>query len=327
MAAVIALTIEHDFIRWLTEHQDNCTDKPHVRMGPGDDAAIVDLQEGLTVITTDMIGDGSHFLLYSHSLESIGRKALAVNLSDLAAMAARPTSAVISMMLPRTMPIDDVQKIYGGVKALADQFQVPIVGGDTNTWDGRLTIGCTVTGTIPVDRDENVFRLGAAVPGDVVMISGSLGNSITGKHLSFEPRIDLAQHLVDRYTIHAATDVTDSLTIDMAAIMLKSSVGVRLDILKLPVSDTASDLDAADFNADSENEMPQFASSINAALFDGEDFELLVTTDEETASKILEDPQCPAPMTVIGTITDTGKFEVIDDGGKTIELKPKGFVH
>ena len=117
------MSIEHKFIDWVKQV---CEAHPHnqVVLGIGDDAAVVDHGDNLTVVSTDLVADKVHFVLGETPNHFIGRKALAVNLSDLAAMAATPVSAVVSLLLPRSMELEQAQEIFGGLKELADQFSI-----------------------------------------------------------------------------------------------------------------------------------------------------------------------------------------------------------
>jgi len=131
------MSIEHKFIDWVKQVCERCPQK-HVVLGIGDDAAIVDHGDHLTVVSTDLIADNVHFVLGETPNHLIGRKALAVNLSDLAAMAATPVSVVVGFLLPRSMEFEQAQEIFGGLKDLADQFSIAVVGGDTNCHEGPL---------------------------------------------------------------------------------------------------------------------------------------------------------------------------------------------
>ena len=319
------MSIEHKFIDWVKQV---CESPPHKRtvLGIGDDAAIVDHGDHLTVVSTDLLADKVHFVLGETPNHLIGRKALAVNLSDLAAMAAVPVSVVVGLLLPRSMELEQAKEIFGGMKELADRFSVAIVGGDTNCHDGPLVINCAVTGVLPRSRDTaNTWNMSAAKEGDVVLVSGDFGNSITGKHLTFEPRVDLAIYLAKHYQIHAATDITDSLAIDLAAVAEKSGCGIRVNLAEIPISAAAKKLDGE--VAIDEKGHFKISAAVAGALFDGEDFELAVTVASETANKILADKNCPGPLTRIGSITSAAGFEVVDEDGQVVEILPRGYEH
>ena len=319
------MSIEHKFIDWVKQV---CETLPHeqVVLGIGDDAAVVDHGDHLTVVATDLVADNVHFVLGETPNHLIGRKALAVNLSDLAAMAAIPVSVVASFLLPRSMELAQAQEIFGGLKELADQFSVAIVGGDTNCHDGPLVINCAVTGVLPRTRDAaNTWNMSAAKEGDVVLVSGDFGNSIAGKHLTFEPRLALASYLAEHYKINAATDITDSLAIDLAAVAEKSSCGVRVNLADVPISAAARKLDG-EVTVGQEDHL-KISAAVAGAFFDGEDFELAFTVDPDTADKILADKGCPGSLTRIGSITSSVGFEVVDEGGQVVKILPRGYEH
>ena len=319
------MSIEHKFIDWVKQI---CEAPPHdqVVLGIGDDAAVVDHGDHLTVVSTDLVADNVHFVLGETPNHLIGRKALAVNLSDLAAMAAAPVSVVVSLLLPRSIELDQAQEIFGGLKDLADRFSIAIVGGDTNCHDGPLVINCAVTGVIPRSRAvAKTWNMSAARKGDVVLVSGDFGNSITGRHLTFEPRIDLAVYLAKHYEVNAATDITDSLAIDLAALAKKSVCGVRVDLADVPVSVATRKLDG-DVAVGEEGDF-RMPAAVAAALFDGEDFELAVTVASETAERILADTDCPCAMTRIGSITSSEVFEVVSPAGQIVQIQPRGYEH
>ncbi len=324
------MLIEHKFIDWIKQVCDAqvCDSQPHkhVVLGIGDDAAIVDHGEYLTVVATDLLADNVHFVLGQTPDHLIGHKALAVNLSDLAAMAATPVSVVVSFLLPRSMELEQAKEIFDGLKGLADQFSVAVIGGDTNCHDGPLVINCAVTGIVPRDRDTaNRWNMSSAKVDDAILVSGDFGASISGKHLTFEPRVKLANYLAERYEIHAATDITDSLSIDLAAVAKKSGVGIRLNLVDIPLSEAASELNGT-ANIGQQNQIV-VPAAVAAALFDGEDFELAISVDQETAKEILADGDCPCKMTCVGAITSSARFEVVSEGGQTVEILPRGYEH
>src|SRR3954452_18151345 len=152
---------EFAFINWVRGRT-----KPHpcVPVGPGDDAAVVDLSNGLTLVTTDMLLEGSCFRLAEAGAHRVGRKAMAVNLSDIAAMAGEPLFAVVSVGLPRHGGRALAEELYVGLREMADMFDTAIVGGDTNSWDGPLVISVTLHGR--ATGRGPVLRRGAK-PGDL----------------------------------------------------------------------------------------------------------------------------------------------------------------
>src|SRR5207245_971685 len=140
------------------------------------------------VVTTDLLMDGRHFRLDRDGPEAVGTKAMAVNLSDIAAMAARPVAAVAAVALPKRdgRAAEIAQALHAGMSAGAGRFGVALVGGDTNAWDGPLVVCVTVLGET---TSRGAVRRSGARPGDVVFVTGPLGGSLLGRHLRPTPRI------------------------------------------------------------------------------------------------------------------------------------------
>src|SRR5215831_1153855 len=196
-----------DWVRRLTPAD------PRVLIGPGDDTGGLRLTPGAPcLVTTDMLLEGSCFRLAEAGPRQVGRKAMAVNLSDIAAMAGRPVAAVVSVALPRHGGRALAEELYRGLREVADAFDTALAGGDTNSWDGPLVISVTVlgeaTGRGPVTRS-------GARPGDWLLVTGPLGGSILGKHLDFTPRIREAQRLHAEASLRAMIDVSDGLAADV----------------------------------------------------------------------------------------------------------------
>ncbi len=277
--------MEREILRWLAE---SFPAAPPVELGIGDDAAVVRFSGERTraVLTTDAIVDGVHFDLQRHAWEQVGRKSIAVNLSDLAAKGARPVAVLVTLVLPRSTTLPQVQALYAGIREICDQFQTQIIGGDTNVGPGPLVISTTAIGTLTTGQTG--WRLSGARPNDAILVSGDLGGSILGKHLEFQPRCALANYLAQHYPIHAATDISDGLVIDLDKLCRASGVGAELQLGDIPVSWAARNAGADPLAA------------LDRALYDGEDFELLLTCDPATAAQILDDPQLPTPLTQIG---------------------------
>jgi thiamine-monophosphate kinase len=304
--------MEHDFHNWLRDHQFLAETHESVLIGIGDDCAMLRESNTHTVVTTDTIAEGTHFDTSLHPLEMIGRKALGVNLSDIAAMGASPTHAVLTLLLPRQYSLSDTKQLVSGMFKLASRYDVAIIGGDTNRWDGKLVIGATLIG----QRSPKIsgWRLNGAKLSDRVIVSGSFGGSITGRHLSFEPRIKLSNYLAERYAINAATDASDSLSLDLQLLAQSSEVGVDLLADKIPISDTLKTAD------------PQ--TQLDGALYDGEDFELILTMAPEVFEQIKADPKVPCQLTDIGKITPKQQgLRILDSHGVFNTLNPRGYVH
>ena len=230
--------MESEFITWL---RSRLPPSPLLRLGPGDDAAILRLGDRAEcVVTVDMLNDGIDFQLGSVEAGRIGRKALAVNLSDLAAMAARPLAIVVAVVLPRTGGRELAGQLYEGMLPLAERYQVAIAGGDTNSWDGPLAISITAIGE--VTEHGPLLRSGAK-PGDRILVTGAFGGSILGRHLDFEPRVHEALRLNADFSLHAGIDVSDGLSGDLAHICEESHVGAIIDVDRMPISPSAYQLD------------------------------------------------------------------------------------
>ena len=191
------------------------------------------------VITVDVLMDGVDFELARVEPRRVGRKSLAVNLSDLAAMAAEPKAAVIGLVLPRSGGEELAHQLYEGLLPLAEKYHVAIAGGDVNSWDGPLVISVTVLGE-PTSR--GVVKRSGARPGDWIIVTGTFGGSLLGHHLDFEPRVHEALLLHERYEIHASIDVSDGLSVDLTQLAKESGCGLSLDLATVPIAPAAYEL-------------------------------------------------------------------------------------
>jgi thiamine-monophosphate kinase len=299
---------EFAYIRWL---RNRTPADPRVLIGPGDDAAAVRWPDGGPVlITTDMLLEGSCFRLAEAGGRQVGRKAMAVNLSDIAAMAGRPMAAVVSVGLPRQGSRALAEDLYSGLRELADAFDTAIVGGDTNSWDGPLVISVTVVGQAtppgPVERS-------GARPGDWLFVTGPLGGSSRGKHLSFIPRVHEAQRLQTSAALHAMIDVSDGLAADLNHLCEESRCGAILRAEAIPISADARLI------ADT-------VSPLDHALGDGEDFELVFTVSPDDGRSLLETQPVPGiTLAHIGECVEEGLW--LEENGRRRVLEPRGYVH
>jgi thiamine-monophosphate kinase len=301
--------MELEFIDWLRRRLP--TDS-RVRLGIGDDAALVETSRA-TLVTVDTLNDRVDFDLRRDSPRRIGRKALAVNLSDLAAMACRPLAAVVALTLPREGAFELARELYEGLLPLAERHQIAIAGGDTGTWDGPLAISITALGT-PLERGPLV-RSGAR-PGDRVLVTGAFGGSILGHHFDFEPRVEEALALHSAYELHAGMDVSDGLSLDLSRMAQASGCGAVLDLEKIPVAPAAEDLARQDGR-----------SPLEHALGDGEDFELLLAASPEEARRVLADGSLGIALADIGEfVSQPGLFR-LDADGSLAPLEPAGYRH
>src|SRR5580698_4454758 len=202
--------------------------------GAGDDCAVLDLgvPDKLVLFKTDAVVEGIHFTRETPP-EKIGRKALARCLSDIAAMAGTPTAALVTIALPRDFDAEFVAKIYEGLNALAGEFGVAIVGGETTTNPERLLMSIALLGM--VERGKQILRSGARA-GDAIFVTGELGGSLAGKHLDFEPRLAEARWLAAHFHVHSMLDLSDGLAGDLRHIIKAGNVGAEILKSALPIS-------------------------------------------------------------------------------------------
>ncbi|MGQ0635510.1 MAG: tRNA (adenosine(37)-N6)-threonylcarbamoyltransferase complex ATPase subunit type 1 TsaE [Planctomycetaceae bacterium] len=300
---------EFDYIAWI---RSQIAANRRVLVGPGDDAALVRLPPpGDCLVTVDMLMEGVDFTIPSATPQQVGRKALAVNLSDIAAMAGRPRACVISVALPRAGGFELGCGLFEGLRPLADEFDVAIVGGDTNTWDGPLVVSITVLGE-PTGSGP-VLRSGAQ-PGDWIMATGSFGGSLAGKHLDFSPRVREALALHQAAALHALIDVSDGLAADLGHILDESRVGAILYEPAIPVS--AAALAARDGRP-----------PLDHALADGEDFELVFTVSSADGARLLAAPPFETPLSHIGEITADARRLLKKPDGRLVPLPEAGWKH
>ncbi|MGE3819398.1 MAG: thiamine-monophosphate kinase [Isosphaeraceae bacterium] len=303
---------EFELIRWVRERSAG---NSRVVQGIGDDAAVLDLAVGSRlVVTTDMLMEGRHFTLEEAGPVAVGHKALAVNLSDLAAMAARPVAGVVAVALPRRIASDVVQGLHEGLDALARTFGVAMVGGDTNAWDGPLVLSLTLLGET-TDRGP-VYRSGAR-PGDVILITGPLGGSLLGRHLRPVPRVREALTLHEAVPIRSMIDVSDGLASDLGHILEESGgLGAWIDAEAVPIHEDAEALSRRDGR-----------TALDHALNDGEDFELCLTLDPEAARLVTSSAPPGVRLFQIGEVTAEPGLWLLDGSGGRSPLVASGFDH
>ena len=305
--------MENDLLRWFREKLPR---HKQLVLGAGDDAAIIKLTEGRQLVaTTDMLMDGVDFCVGKHDPAQIGHKALAVNLSDLAAMAAKPVAALISLCLPKSGGEELAKRLYEGILSTAARYGLSIAGGDTNSWNGPLVISVTALGEVQPGRE---WRRSGARPGDLIVVTGSFGGSILGHHLSFEPLVKEALWLADHLEVHAAIDVSDGLSLDLARLSEASGVGACIVLDQVPVSDAAKLL---------AQKRKDGTTPLEHALGDGEDFQLILAVDPREAWRFFErHPRWAARVPLIGHfLAEQGLWTLAD--GKRSPLVPTGWEH
>ncbi|MGD0516115.1 MAG: thiamine-phosphate kinase [Thermoguttaceae bacterium] len=306
--------MESALIAWLRER---LPPHPLLRLGIGDDAAVLSMA-GVEqcAITVDALTDHVDFeLSHGDDPRRVGRKALAVNLSDLAAMAAEPLAGVVALVLPKQNGMNLAQALFEGMLPLAEKYNLALAGGDTNSWDGPLVISITLLGKV---TQRGPLRRGGAKPGDRILAIGSFGGSILGKHFDFQPRVEEALLLNQRYQLHAGIDVSDGLSIDLARMAKESGCGAILQTDAIPIADEARLLS---------QQRPDGLSPLDHALGDGEDFELLLAAPPDDAQRILADQPLDVQITDIGEfIAEPGLWQR-EAGNPKKPLVPQGWEH
>lgn len=300
---------ERELVRWLRSQSEA---HPEVLLGIGDDMAALDLGPGPLLVTCDMLLDGVHFDTSTQSLAAIGRKAANCNLSDCAAMAVRPAAAVISLALPRAFGLERTKELIAAIAEASAVFDCRLVGGDTTSWPHPLAIDVTMLAK-PYPSSPPVRRSGAE-PGDRLFVTGPLGGSLRGKHLTFTPRVLEASRLAESLgpRLHAMLDITDGLTIDADRLREASGVGAILD--ETLVLAAASD-DARAASAESGR------SVLEHVFSDGEDFELLF------AAEATEEEGRNLGCLPVGEITTEGGLQLRRAAGGTEPLAASGYQH
>jgi thiamine-monophosphate kinase len=297
-----------------------------VRLGIGDDAAILQAEPGYdTVISTDLLVEGVHFELDWSTPELLGRKALAVALSDLAAMGAIPHAALLSLALPTRVDDAFLDSFYSGVLALADRYGMTLAGGDLSASPGPIVIDSVVTGE--VEKGRALCRSGAR-PGDLIYVSGSLGSSAAGlrqlragmtidtaatgidldairTHVAPSPRVELGRALLLTGIGTAAIDLSDGLSSDIRHICRESNVGAIIEADLLPTHFPLDD-----------------------ALHGGEQYELLFATPPAFASRVaLVAHQLKLDLTRIGRFEGAADEIYVEREERQIPLAPLGWEH
>ena len=301
----VVATVEQSFLAYL---RGRCRSLPQVAVGIGDDAAVVDPPDGQLIACTDQIVDGVDFDSQQHSLVDIGYKAMSINLSDVAAMGALPTAALVTLAVPKAGATRVAAQVYEGILQSASEFEVSIAGGDLTTYQGPLSISVTLLGKVATG---SAWLRSGAREGDAIIVSGDVGGSILGRHLRPQPRVDFAQLLREYCEVHSAIDISDGLSLDLDRLCASSGVGAELDLQTVPIHDDAIVL-----------AQQSGRSPMDHAWSDGEDFELIVTLSQDDADRI-----CGAatfggvPVTQIGHIVGrTGLWKRLP--GKMERLSP-----
>jgi thiamine-monophosphate kinase len=270
---------------------------PSPGAGPGDDCAVVDFWPGgplLQLLKTDAMVAGIHFLADSPA-RAVGWKAVARVISDIAAMAGTPDRFLVTLALPASTNVAWAEDVYRGIGDCLREFGCVLAGGETTRVPDGSAAVISIAATGTVARNRVVLRSTAAA-GDVLVVTGRLGGSLAGKHLSFTPRVRQAHWLAEHHMPTAMMDLSDGLAKDLPRLADASCCGFRLDFASLPLTP---------------------GSSIEQALGDGEDFELLATVPPARVDALLRDWSCAFPdleVTPIGRLVAAGQGDTLHGG-------------
>ncbi len=330
---------EFELIARLTKDLPSRAD---VSLGIGDDCAILDLGgEMLLLATSDSQVEGVHFTFQTSSPEQIGRKALAINLSDIAAMGGEPRYALVSLILPLHLSLDVLERVYAGLRREAEQFATVVVGGNiAGAGKGeQLIIDITLLGV--VERGHALVRSGAHI-GDTLCVTGSLGDAAAGLYTLFHPDSAYPQEaqevlrtiyrtphpriregrILSRFgpgIVTAMLDISDGLSGDLSHLCERSHVGARIEVARLPLSSALRSVGAS-----------AGRDPLYWALHGGEDYELLFTVSAGNDVAVIEAVQSATgtPITAIGTISSPGEGMILvyPDGYEEI-LRPESWDH
>ncbi len=283
---------EDELIHRLTQHLPHRSD---VLAGAGDDCAVVKGSEEPVLLKTDAIIEGVHFLPDARP-ELIGRKALARVISDIASMGGEPCHALITLVLRPELEVEWVEAVYRGIAELARKYHVSIVGGETCRGPVCM-ISVAMTGTV---AGEWISRSGGWA-GDVLLVTGRLGDSIQGKHFTFEPRVAEARWLKSFHLPSAMMDLSDGLAKDLPRLARASGVEFIIDEDALPCTEGCTPAQA---------------------WGDGEDYELLFSIAAESVDELMEEWkwEFDTPLTKIGSLVKIG-------AGRLPSFESRGWDH
>lgn len=320
---------ESEFIGWLKGRAR--ADDRRVRLGIGDDAALVQIGKSCELaLTTDFSIEGVHFSRRIHPPRSVGHRALARALSDLAAMGAKPRYALVSLAVSKRTTRRWIKEFYAGMHWLARRFEVSIIGGDTAVVPGPVSVDAIAIGEIA--RGQAVQRSGAH-PGDSIFVSGRLGMSALGlrqlnlqrrsrrsanlqppqgairAHLYPEPRCHMGCSLAEGRLATAMIDISDGLSSDLSRLCEASEVGARIEAELIPAP-----------------QIPSMKQGLALALHGGEDYELLFAVPPFKVSQVPRRFH-DAPIHRIGTISRNRGLILISEKGMEETLQPSGYDH
>jgi len=316
--------------------KDCITSLQGVVKGIGDDCAVFHSSSGrVLLLTTDMLVEDIHFLRNTITPYQLGRKAIAVNLSDIAAMGGTPLVTLISLAISSQTEVEEIQELYRGMREICGLYGVNIVGGDTVASPDNLIINVSLVGD--ANEQEVLYRSGAR-PGDKIYLTGTVGDSSAGLsilkheispqdslrghfikvHNEPEPLIKAGKVVAGSRLASAMIDLSDGLLSDLAHICEESRVGALLLRDKIPLSEKLKSLAAhAGFDP------------LDFALSGGEDYALLATVSEKNAKKfeLVCKDRIPSPLFLVGSIREEKGIRMMNEDGSVEELRPAGFDH
>lgn len=313
---------------------------PQSVKGIGDDAAAIGTGDQLTLIASDMLVEGIHFDLTYTPIAHLGYKAVAVNVSDIAAMNGKASQILVNIALSNRFSVEAVDALYDGIRAACDNYKVDLIGGDTTSSTSGLIISITAIGS--VDRHKVAYRDGAK-ENDIICVTGDLGAAFTGLQVlerekqvflanpEMQPGLEKYDYIVGRqlkpearteiiYDLEEAgviptsmIDVSDGLASELLHISKESNAGVRIYEDKIPIDQLAYET-AVEFKLD----------PVTCALNGGEDYELLFTINKSDQEKIKNHPD----IHMIGYIHSRPDQNVmVTKSGNVVPLRAQGWDH
>lgn len=307
----------------------------------GDDAAVIDAGNDLLLVSTDMLLEGVHFDLSYMPLKHLGYKAVAVNVSDIAAMNGKPEQITVSIAISNRFSVEALKEIYDGIHAACENYKVDLVGGDTTSSVAGLVVSVTVLGR--AFRDTVVYRNGAR-PGDIICVTGDLGAAFLGlqvlqrekevyianpdmqpgldkyeylvrRQLKPEARMDIVYDLQEHKVIPTSMiDVSDGLASELFHIAKQSNVGIRIFEDKIPLDTMAYETAAVEFKIDPST----------CALNGGEDYELLFTIRQEDFEKLKNHQD----IHMVGYVHEKPAENImVTKQGNVVPLTAQGWTH
>lgn len=320
--------------------KDTIINPKNILLGIGDDcAAYYASPDKIVLATCDMLVENIHFALSTCSPRQLGRKAVAVNISDIAAMGGIPCQALLSLGIASSTSVEFIDQLADGMKEEAKLFEVNIIGGDTVRSPLGLVINITLIGEVEPDL---IVKRSTAKPGDVIMVTGELGGSAAGlilllkgekyssvplniakevksAHLSPVPRIKEGRIIARERLANSMIDISDGVASDLTRICKASAVGAKVYASKIPILSAAKEVGGLIKR-----------SPLDLALYGGEDYELLFTVSPQKVDNIIKSlkKELNAKVSVIGEIRKVQEGIKLEDlQGKVSDLQPKGYNH